>query len=254
MYQIIFQNQFITLRSYGLMIALGIILGAALALWLSRDREKLMELLLDFLPWAIVAGLVGARLWEVAFSWEYFAPRPLEILYFWAGGLSVQGAVLGGTLAAIWFCRRRRISFRWFVDNLVPGLLLGQAIGRVGCFLNGCCFGIPTNSSLGVRFPEGTDAYAAFGSQALWPTQLFEAGWDILVLIVIIILGRRHYRGESFVVFLALYSIGRFLLEFLRGDSLQFLIFRSAQATSVIAVLLAIGLHLYWSKKQDSLQ
>jgi phosphatidylglycerol:prolipoprotein diacylglycerol transferase len=249
MHPVLFHYGFLTIHSYGLMMALGIILGAGLVLWLSRDRKMLGNLLLDFLPLAIIAGLVGARLWDAAFTWEAFADRPWELI--WRGGLSVQGTIVGATLAGIWFCRRRKLSFRWFADTLSPGLILGQALGRSGCFLGGCCYGVPTQTVFGVRFPSQTDAFLAYGNQALWPTQLFEAGWNLLVLAALVFLSRRkHYSGAVFVAYLILYSGGRFLIEFLRGDSLHFFSFRSAQVAGLAAILIALALHFYWSRKK----
>jgi len=246
---ILYHFQFLTVHSYGVMMALGIILGSGLVLLLSRDRQMVANMLVDFLPLAIVAGLLGARLWDAAFTWEAYADRPWELL--WRGGLSVQGTIVGAVLAAIWYARRRKLSFRWFVDTMTPGLVLGQALGRVGCFLAGCCFGIPTGTVFGVRFPIHTDAFLTYGNRALWPTQLFEAGWDLAVLAALIVLSRRqHYSGAVFVLYIILYSVGRFLIEFLRGDSFSFFIFRSAQVASIAGILIALALHRHWSRRQ----
>lgn len=200
-----------------------------------------MRNVLDFTFYAVIAGIIGSRLWEVAFTWEYYKSDPLEVLAIWHGGLSVQGAIVGGLLVAIWYARKHKLPFWQFADVLTPGVLLGQAVGRLGCFLDGDAFGLPTDSFLGVVYPPGTDAYNAFGPVPLWPAELFEGIWDLVVMAGLLLYQRKKpAEGRVFLWYVITYSVGRFSLEFLRGDSLRTIFdWKTAQVTSVIAALVA---------------
>nr|WP_315988195.1 prolipoprotein diacylglyceryl transferase [Desulforamulus aquiferis] len=156
-----------------------------------------------------------------------------------------RGAVLGGLLAVVWYSRRNSIPFWPMADTLAPGLLMGQAVGRMGCFLNGCCFGIP--HSFGVAYPVGSDANFIFGSQKLFPAVLFEAGWDILVLALLLkIFTKKPFDGFIALSYFILYSVGRFTIEFWRGDSLRTIMdFKVAQLTSIITIIVSVALMVY---------
>ena len=246
MHQIMFYIGDWPIRSFGVMLSLGIFGGLLVAFLVARAQGRYQEEVLDLAFYAILGGLVGARLWEVIFSWEYYGNHLLEIPAIWNGGISVQGSVLGGLLAVIWYCRKRNIAIWPMMDTLAPGVLVGQAIGRLGCFLNGCCFGVP-HDHLGVVYPAGTDAYYAFGSQPLFPAVLFEAAWDVLVLVLLLALFKRKpFNGFIALSYFILYSIGRFTLEFWRGDSLRtFMDLKAAQFSSVVTILVSLVLMYY---------
>jgi prolipoprotein diacylglyceryl transferase len=136
------------IRSYGFFIAVAFVAG----LWLARRialrrRPEHAPIVEDFALAALLAAIAGARIWEVAFTWADYRHNLGEIFAIWHGGLSIQGAVVGGGLVAWWFARKYKLSFWDFADTLTPGLLLGQAIGRLGsCFLNGDAYGKPTGT------------------------------------------------------------------------------------------------------------
>ncbi|MFZ5816053.1 MAG: prolipoprotein diacylglyceryl transferase [Bacillota bacterium] len=239
-------------RSYGLFIAVAILAGIWLAKRINQSRRpQYIPLIEDFALTAILAAIAGARLWEVAFTWEYYGQNLLEIPAIWHGGLSIQGGVLGGVLAAVWFCRSRKLNFWDFADSLTPALLLGQAIGRLGsCFLNGDAVGKPTGSRFGVVYAPGTMAYETFGPVPLWPAELFEGLWDLgLAGFTLWLLRREQRPGTVFFWYVLLYSAGRFGLEFLRADSLQVFGLKSAQVTSVLFALAAAA-GLLWLKQR----
>ncbi len=146
MYPIIAQIGPLTLRSWGLLVGIGIILGT----WLASRRAKAAglksELIYDYVLWAGLSGFAGARIWEIIFTWENYAAQPLSALALWNGGLSIQGGIAGGLLFTLWFIRKHQLKFWKFANILAPGVILGQAFGRIGCFLNGDAYGIPTNS------------------------------------------------------------------------------------------------------------
>ncbi|MGE5654498.1 MAG: prolipoprotein diacylglyceryl transferase [Bacillota bacterium] len=228
-----------SLRSYGLMIALGILAGTTLACYLVREDKRRVDLIQDFLLWAIPSAVLGGRLWEVVFSWSYFSQHPAEILAVWKGGLSIQGAITGGIIALIVFCRVHQLRFWPMADNLTYGVLLGQAIGRVGCFLNGDAYGKPTGVAWGAVYQPGTPAYLSFGNLPLWPAELFEAGWDLALLAVLLLFRKRLNKpGQVFALYLIGYSFGRLMLEFLRADSLMLVSgLKVAQVTSLAAMV-----------------
>jgi len=236
------------------MMALGMIGAVGLAWYLAGKKGRFREDILNMSPYVLMAGLAGARLWEVAFSWSYYSSHLTEIPAFWEGGMSVQGSVLGGMLAVIFFTQKYRISFWELADIMAPGVLLGQAVGRIGCYLNGCCYGKPTSSFLGVIYPPGTDAYAAFGSASLVPAVLLESLWDFAAMgALIFLLPRKPFHGFIATLYFALYAVGRIILEFYRADSLAFWGLKAAQVTSLITLLAAFILMLFlWKKSKEN--
>lgn len=234
-------------RSYGLFIAVAFLAGIWLAKRIARQRRpEHLPLIEEFAMTALLSAIAGARIWEVAFTWEYYGQHLAEIPAIWHGGLSIQGGVVGGALAALWFARTRKLSFLDFADTLVPGLLLGQAIGRIGsCFLNGDAFGKPTTSFLGVVYAPGTMAYEAFGPVPLWPAEVFEGIWDLIVMALVIrLLRKERPQGTALLWYVILYSAGRFSLEFLRADSLTVMGLKTAQLSSVLFALTAASILL----------
>lgn len=235
----------LAIRSYGLMIAVGVLAGTYLAYRLASRAKRYENDVLDFILYAVIAGVVGARLWEVAFTWDYYGANPAKIAALWEGGLSIQGAILGGFLACLWFVRSRGISFWPFADTLAPGLILGQALGRIGCFLNGDAYGVPTSSWIGVVYKPETMASMAWGNTPLVPAELFEAAWDLAVLSVLLLYRpKRPVDGRTFLLYAILYSVGRFVLEFWRSDSLRTAFdLKTAQVTSLIVIAVAL---VFW--------
>lgn len=239
------------IRAWGLMVALGILAGLWLAVRLA-EREKIQpEKVMDFVLYALLSGILGARLWEVVFSWDNFT-YPLEALKFWSGGLSIQGAVVAGLITSLWFVIKNKLPFWKFTDILAPGLILGQGIGRIGCLLNGDAYGIPTTLPIGVVYKEGTPAYAAYGAQPLFPAELLEGLADFAILFVLLkIRKNKPFDGVITLSYFLLYSITRFTLEFWRADSLTILGgIKAAQLTTLGTAILALVIMIYkWRTK-----
>lgn len=254
MHQILFYIGDWPVRSFGVMLSLGIFAGLLVACYVAKRQGRYLEEVMDLAFYAILGGILGARIWEVMFSWDYYSNNLLEIPAIWNGGISVQGSILGGLLAVIWYCRKYKVPLLPMVDTLAPGVLVGQAIGRLGCFLNGCCYGIP-HEHLGVIYPLGTDAYYAFGSQPLFPAVLFEATWDLVVLLLLLLVyNRKPFHGFIALSYFILYSIGRFTLEFWRGDSLRTVMdLKAAQVSSVVTIIVALVLMFYLNNRQHRL-
>ena len=244
MYPILFQYGPIEIRFYGVMIALAFIVGAWLGAREAQRRGYDGALVYDLLFYVLLAAIAGARIYYVLFSdLGWFLRHPWEIVAIWKGGLSLHGGLLGGFLAGVGFCLRKGLPVLTFADILAPSIILGQAIGRVGCALNGCSYGRPTDLPWAIVFTD-PNTLAPRGVP-LHPTQFYEMGLD-LVLFGVLWGIRRHtaFEGQLFALYLMGYGTIRFVLEFFRGDSLDlFWGIPVAQAISVGFFL--AGLILY---------
>ena len=128
------------------------------------------------------AGLIGARLWDVFFfDWDYYQHHLLEIPFVWQGGMAVQGGIIAGVLTGIWYCKRHNIDWVAFADIVTPSILIGQAVGRMANLLNGDAFGTPTGGNFGILYPVGTLAHKTYGSQPLWPAEVWEGQLDVVI-------------------------------------------------------------------------
>jgi len=219
MHRILFEVGGNPVYTYGVLMAIGIIVGVGLTWYLARKQNRYSDEVIDFALWAVIFGIIGSRLSYVIPRWDLYAANPMDLFAIWQGGLTIQGGLIGGLLAGIVYTKIKGIKFWYFADLFAPGMVLGQAMGRIGCYFFGCSFGVPTNSGWGLVFPEGTDAFAIFGAQALYPTQMFEFVWDIAILaLILIIWQRRRFDGFAFLLYFALWNIGTAVIRFWRGD------------------------------------
>lgn len=167
----------------------------------------------------------------------------------WHGGLSIQGGLVGAILAAIVYLRRHKESILRFADMSIPGMIIGMSIGRDADFMNGSAYGSPTNQGFGVVFPPGTLANDEYGAHPLWPSVVWEAQADIILLAVLFMLFQRKKgwpRGFASCYYMVTYSIMRFFLEILRGDSPRFALnWDAAQYTSVATFIIGIALTIW---------
>ena len=231
---------------YGLMIALGIIAACLLLEWRMRKRQMDADKALDLVIWCAVGGLLGAKV----LYWITILPSiladPAVILQNLTDGFVVYGGILGGILAGFLFCRIRKWDFLKMFDLAMPSVALGQAFGRVGCFLAGCCYGRETACAIHVVFPA--DSMAPSGVPLI-PTQLMSAGLNLLHCILLILFARsvKHKDGQVAALYLICYSVGRFLLEFLRGDELRGHIGFLSTSQFIAIFILAAGLILFFA-------
>jgi len=218
----------LAIRWYGLLIALAVLLGLVISSRLARRRGFESGLISDLLPLLVLAAVVGARAYYVLFEWRQYRLNWLEALQIWRGGIAIHGALIGGVLAVIAFCRWRRLSFWALMDVLVPSVALGQAIGRWGNFFNSEAFGLPTNLPWKLWIPAVSRPSGYLGQAWFHPTFLYESLWDLgLFLILIVLVFRRRTDGEPWLpngaatcVYALVYSLGRFWIEALRLDPL----------------------------------
>ena len=212
---ILFQFGPLRLYSYGLMVALGFLAAITVAVRRSRavgiDPARIQNVGLA----ALLAGILGARLTYVLLNWELFRSNPIEILRLDHGGLVFYGGLAAGVIAGTAALRAKGMPVLRGVDLLIPPLVLAHAVGRIGCFLNGCCYGKPSSVPWAVAFP--------FDGVPRHPTQLYEAAFLILLFVW---LGRQvssvkcqEGPGRVLLLYGVAYGIWRFLIEFLRGDN-----------------------------------
>jgi phosphatidylglycerol:prolipoprotein diacylglycerol transferase len=238
----------------------GIIMGSAvfLGLWLAMREAKRQglnpDIFVDLVLWAVPISILGARAYYVIFEWDYFGTHPGDIIAVWEGGLAIHGALIGATLTGIVFARVKKISFLKLADMAAPSLILGQAIGRWGNFMNQEAHGGPVSEAFISIFPQFIQAQMFIGEQYYHPTFLYESIWNLLVLAVLLVLRRQNWinRGEVFFSYLMMYSIGRFFIEGMRTDSLM--LTDTIRVAQFISVLIFVGatLLILWRRKQTS--
>jgi phosphatidylglycerol:prolipoprotein diacylglycerol transferase len=210
MHPIICQLGPFTVYSYGLMLALAVITASYLTAREAQKRGMARDVVYDLAFWVVLWGILGARLFYVLLNVDYFREFPLDILMLQKGGLAWQGSLLAGTLAGIFFIRKKKLPLLLFLDTAAPFIALGHAIGRIGCFLNGCCYG--KASSWGIYFPVW--------HEQLLPTQLYMVLGELAVFLILRALQKRADQpaGRLFVLYLMLSSLERFIVEFFRAD------------------------------------
>jgi phosphatidylglycerol:prolipoprotein diacylglycerol transferase len=206
------------LRSYGVFVALAMLVGMW---WSAREGERRgfpRKTVYDFASTVVLAGLVGARLYYVLFSEpRAYLADPWQILAVWHGGLSMHGALLAGLAAGLWFIRRRGLAVWRFADAVVPGLILGQTVGQIACLLNGDTYGAPTTLAWAISFTD-PQAMAPLGVP-LHPIQVYELIAYAAVFLVVQRAARTATRdGSALLAYAAFYGAVRFAMEFFRGD------------------------------------
>ena len=242
---IIFELGQLALRYYGLCIALGIAVGT----WLT-GRELARKgydasLALDALFFVIPLGFIGARAYHVATDYDLYAEDPFPgVFEVWNGGLGIYGAVAGGFLGVLLFGWYRGISPLAFADAAAPGLILAQAVGRWGNYFNQELFGRPSNLPWAIRIAPENRPVGYADAEAFHPTFLYESIWDVLVCLILLWVARRFAdrlkNGDVFLLYVSLYSVGRFFVEALRIDP-AFLIGASIRGNLFVSSVLALG-------------
>jgi phosphatidylglycerol:prolipoprotein diacylglycerol transferase len=217
---IAFQFGPLTVTWYGIMVALAFVVG----LWTASRRAPragiVPEKILDLGPWLIIGGILGARILYVVSYWhEEFAGHPwFEIIRVWRGGLVFYGGFIGACLACILYARLKRVPLWKLADVIAPSIALGSAFGRIGCLMNGCCYGRECHAWWAITFPSGFSHPAPSGIP-LHPTQIYDSLLNLAFYFFLAwFFRRRKFDGQVFAVFLLGYAVLRSLVEFFRGD------------------------------------
>jgi phosphatidylglycerol---prolipoprotein diacylglyceryl transferase len=240
----------IVIRWYGILMALSIVV----ALWLCHRQARKEKLPADDIvsvgQWAILAGLVGARLYEVIFNWDYYGVYPRKIFAVWEGGLAIHGGLIVGPLVGVLLAWYWKVPILRGLDVTAPCFAIGQAIGRWGNFFNEEAFGQPTNLpwKLYISPQHRPPGYTQF--DYFHPAFLYESVWDLAMFILLVVWLRPRLRdqpGALFFAYIGVYSIGRFLIEGIRLDSFWVGPFRVAQLASLLGVIVAVA-GLAWTR------
>lgn len=234
---------------YGLIIGFGVLLGLIIALRESERRGLDKEIFTDLILFAVPIAIISARIYYVIFQWEYYSQNPGDIIKIWNGGIAIHGALIGSVLTAIVFAKVKKVSFWKLVDIAAPSLLLGQAIGRWGNFMNQEAHGGEVTRSFleNMHLPEFIINQMYINGTYYHPTFLYESIWNILGVIILLSLRKVNLRrGELFLTYVIWYSIGRYFIEGLRTDSLMLTeSLRIAQVISIVLIVVAIALVVY---------
>ncbi|MHB0999730.1 MAG: prolipoprotein diacylglyceryl transferase [Armatimonadota bacterium] len=262
MYSILFYIGPVPVRAYGLMLWVGLMLGLYRTVWAARRTSINPEHAVDVILISVLAGVFGAHIVSILLDLPFYWQNPGEIVGLWKGilspsgglrGLSFHGGLIGGVGAAYIYTRRKKINFTEMLDLCTPGLAIGYGITRIGCFLNGCCYGVPTDLPWGVRFDA--DALSHQLTPPSHPTQLYAFGASIVIyMILVAVEKRRKFAGQVFLSYIAAYSVYRFLNEFLRRGVTAEVWFggmTEAQIVSIIMLVVSIPILYIRLRKSD---
>ncbi len=255
MHPVLIQIGPLVIRWYGVMIAIACFVGLWVAGREAERKEIGKEKIHDFFLYAIIGAVIGARLYYVAFADRaQFWDNPLSVFAIWQGGLAIHGAILGGLLVCLLYTRRKKISFWKFADTFAPSLILGQAIGRIGCFLNGDAHGYPTGLPWGLVYSPESPAGQMFSGQPLHPTQLYEMVFN-LIIFGILWKVRKNMKADGylFLLYVMLYSVIRIFVEHFRADKLIYWEnISAAQSIGIIGIILGFGLMLALKREKTA--
>ena len=243
----------ITVYTYGVLLAAAYLFGLQLARVRAKQRGLDANRVLDLGIYIIISALVGAKLLLLITDFKSFTADPRELLTLARSGGVFYGGLIVAVIVALWYIRRVGLPLWTTCDVFAPGIALGHVVGRFGCLFAGCCFGKPTTRPWGITF---TDPFAAANvgtplGVALHPTQLYEAGAELVILIVLLVTERkgRPFPGRTFWLYMLLYAISRFIIEFYRGDDRGTVgIFSTSQFISIVLAPLAIVMLVYLSR------
>jgi phosphatidylglycerol:prolipoprotein diacylglycerol transferase len=239
---------------YGIMVALAVVTLIVWALVAVKKGAKISyDNVISAAIVGIISGIIFSRLLHVIDLWDYYMQNPGLIFSSFGEGLTIYGAVLGAALGIWIYSRIRRISFGYLADMIAPGIILAQAIGRVGCTLNGCCYGVRTDFCLAVIYTS-PDTHAPIGIP-VHPTQMYELFYNLIVFGILLLL-RKRFRpdGSLFLIYLTLYAAWRLGIDFIReGKELLFGL-HEAQLISIVVLIIAItlmALRTRWVKQGE---
>lgn len=212
----------IPIYGYGLMLALGFLSAMFLA---QRDAKRSgipEDKLASVFPWIIIAGAFGARLFHAIIERPaYFWEHPIEVFYFWDGGVTFYGGLIGGVFVVWLFAKKNKLSFIHVGDFFIPYVALGTVFGRLGCFLAGCCHGVPTDLPWGIAINNPASITRPLGIP-LHPTQVYQLLVNLITFIILYKASRhKKFEGQLMLIFGLTYPVGRSIVEMFRGDSIR---------------------------------
>ena len=241
----------LSVKWYGIIMAVAIILAVSMAVIEGRKRQIESDDFMDLLLWAVPLGYVGARIYYVIFEWHYYSQHLDEIIAIWNGGIAIYGGLLAGLVVLLVFCYKRMLPPFLMLDIITPGVMAAQILGRWGNFVNQEAHGGPTTLAFlqSLHLPDFIINQMKIGGIYYQPTFLYESFFNLIGLLIILFLRHREHlfkQGEIFMLYLAWYSVVRFFVEGMRTDSLYFWgSIRVSQMLSVILLVVVIVLFIY---------
>jgi len=253
MYPNLFSIGPVTVHTYGLFVALGFSIALLVTLKIGKAQGIEGKRVLDIGFIMILTAIIGSRLTFVLINFSHYKDRPMDILRIWEGGLVFSGGLVAVALVMGWYFRRHHLSFWQMGDLWAPGIAIGQATGRIGCFMAGCCYGKPTDLPWAVIFTD-PQSLAPLNTP-LHPTQLYAAFSGFIIFVVLMFLnGRKQFQGQVFIWFLILHSTARLFMERFRGDERGLIQGTEMSITQLITLLVLFGavvaLFVFKSKSQ----
>jgi len=250
-----FQIGTFEIRWYGILIALGVIAAILLASYNSRKKDVDFDTILDCFFIAFPAAIVGARAYYVIFEFQNYQSNLIDIFNIRKGGLAIHGGLIGAFIATYIFFKIKKLKMLKYLDVVAPSIILAQAIGRWGNFMNGEAHGGEVSYEFISKFPEFIQKGMNIGGTYYHPTFLYESVWNLLVCVILLVIlykKSRHNDGIVIGSYISLYSLGRFFIEGLRTDSLMLGNIRVAQLISIAGILLGVGLILFARRRNKS--
>lgn len=242
MHPVLFKIGPLAIYSYGIMVALGFIVAIYLAKQRAKEDGIDPDRVIDLGVYTLISGVIGSRLLYVLLNIREYLASPLEILMLHHGGMVFYGGLILAVAAGTLFLRKRQIPIFEMGDTIIPYVALGQAIGRIGCLLNGCCYGKVTNLPWGIYLPGHP--------LPLHPTQVyFSLNSLALFLILGFIREKKVYTGQIFLSYFLLYTLTRFFIEFLRGDTLTVVFGKFSVSQLISVIILVISLAIFIKKR-----
>ncbi|HCU8865153.1 TPA: prolipoprotein diacylglyceryl transferase [Staphylococcus aureus] len=238
----------LSVRWYGIIIAVGILLGYFVAQRALVKAGLHKETLVDIIFYSALFGFIAARIYFVIFQWPYYAENPSEIIKIWHGGIAIHGGLIGGFIAGVIVCKVKNLNPFQIGDIVAPSIILAQGIGRWGNFMNHEAHGGPVSRAFleQLHLPNFIIENMYINGQYYHPTFLYESIWDVAGFIILVNIRKHLKLGETFFLYLTWYSIGRFFIEGLRTDSLMLTSnIRVAQLVSILLILISISLIVY---------
>jgi len=234
----------VTIHGYGLMIAIGIAFALLIGVRRAKNRAMSADIVMSIGLIVMVAGFLGAKLLYCIVELPTLLKDPLSVLS--GSGFVVYGGIIAGILATVIYCRKKNGSFLQYFDLIIPSVAVAQGFGRIGCFLAGCCYGCVTDLPIGIVFHNSKIAPNGI---PLFPTQLFSSAGDFLIALVLILYARKtRSTGKVGGLYLILYSVGRFIIEFFRSDERGSVGFLSTSQFIAIFMLAGGLLLCFWNQ------
>lgn len=238
----------LSVRWYGIIIAVGILLGYFVAQRALVKAGLHKDTLVDIIFYSALFGFIAARIYFVIFQWPYYGENPGEIIKIWHGGIAIHGGLIGGFIAGVIVCKVKNLNPFQIGDIVAPSIILAQGIGRWGNFMNHEAHGGPVSRAFleQLHLPNFIIENMYINGQYYHPTFLYESIWDVAGFIILVNIRKHLKLGETFFLYLTWYSIGRFFIEGLRTDSLMLTSnIRVAQLVSILLILISISLIVY---------